>query len=42
VLVHCRFGMNRSPAVLTAVLMELEGLSLKHAWQSLKSLCHSA
>ena len=38
-LVHCRFGMNRSPTVATAVLMELEGLSLREAWRGLKACC---
>jgi len=41
-LVHCRFGMNRSPTVVTAILMELELLSLAKSWKSLKTLCHSA
>jgi hypothetical protein len=37
-LVHCRFGMNRSPTVVMALLMTLEDLSLAEAWKQLKSI----
>jgi len=41
VLIHCLMGMNRSATVAMAVLMNLEGWSLRAAWEHTKK-CRSA
>lgn len=35
-LIHCRYGLNRSPTVVVALLMTIEGMSLRDAWREVR------